>query len=64
MTLSEQFVMEGYELVHWWAATIKTATVRQAWMEENASLQFAANFHCPVEECFNYDELKPKPPEK
>ena len=45
-------------------AQIRASTVQQKREVVFAALQYAASFHCLVEERQDYEELKPKPKEK
>ena len=45
-------------------AHVRASTVQQEREEVYAALQYAASFHCLVEEGHACEELKPKPKEK
>ena len=45
-------------------AEAKTETMQQEGEEVHAALQYAASFHCLVEQWKDCEELRPKPKEK
>ena len=75
MALSEKFVTEGNEkadhlakagaiLGEGFMAEARAETMQQEEEEVYAALQYAASFHCLVEEWKDCEELKPKPKKK
>ena len=71
----EKFVTEGNEkadelanagamLDEGYLAEARATTMQQEREEVHAALQYAASFHCVVEEWKDCEELKPKPKEK
>ena len=75
MSQFEMLVTEGYEKVDELAkagamldegfmAETRAETMQQEREEVYAALQYAASFHCLVEEWKDCEELKPKPKEK
>ena len=71
----EKFVTEGKEKADELAkagamldegcmAEARAETMQQEREEENAAMQYAASFHCLVEQWKDCEELKPKPKEK
>ena len=75
MSLFERFIAEGNEKADKLAkegtmtdggrmAQVRASTVQQGGEEVYAALQYAASFHCLVEEWRDVEELKPTPKEK
>ena len=64
MSHFEKFVTEGAMLDEGIMAEARAKTMQQARKELFAALQYAASFHCVVEEWMDCGELKPKPKEK
>ena len=75
MSLFQKFVTEGNEkadelakagamLDERFMAEARAETIKQEREEVYAALQYAASFHCLVEEWKDCEELKPKPKEK
>ena len=75
MTQFERFVIEGNEkadelakagamLDEGFMAEARTETMQHEREEVYAALQYAASFHCVVEQWKDCEELKPKPKEK
>ena len=61
---SDELAKEGAMLDEGFMAETIAKTVQQEREEAYASLQYAASFHCLVEERKDFEELKPKPKEK
>ena len=59
MSHFETFVTEGKE-----KAEVRADTMKQEREEVYVALQYAACFHCQVEQWKDWEELKPKPKEK
>ena len=75
MSQFEKFVTEGNEkadelakggalLDGWFLAETRAVTMQQEREEVYAALQYAASFHCLVEQWKECEELKPEPKEK
>ena len=61
---ADELAKEGALLEEGFMAQTRAKTVKQEREEVRAALQYAANFHCLVEEWKDCEELKPKPKEK
>ena len=64
MTQFERFVTEGNEKADELAKAVRAETIKQEREEVYAALQYAASFHCLVEQWKDCEELRPKPVEK
>ena len=60
---ADEFAKAGAMLDEGFIAQVRAKTVQQE-REVYTALQYAASFHCLVEEWKDYEELKPQPKEK
>ena len=61
---ADELAKEGARKDEGFMAQARASTIQQEREEVYAALQYAASFHCLVEEWKDYEELKPQPREK